>query len=161
KSQEPPSDPAAFILVVWRDTVLQEVVESVGCGSANGHPCHPLTVKTGQFVPKTSTTYSLIPPKGVKLGATNFGETVFPKGAVTFSFFSPRYEMPGGRFVEDSRFYYDRSASGQEIQSFMQRLAAIGAETQFEIVRAAVALDRAWLAVSLKDEALIAQTTKD
>ena len=153
-----PADASAFRLVVTHSTTLIDEVLVSGCESARGRPCDPVAMRTGKRVPQTVTTNSLLPPEGGKMGYSQIGEAmnVFSPEALVFFFFTPLYSGKGSELVADDRFFYDPSAPNEKMRALAQRLEAIGAATGVEAVRAAVALDRAWLAVRLKDRQLIA-----
>lgn len=155
---EVPSDADAFRLVVTHSTSLIDEVVVSGCESARDRPCDPVATKTGKRVPQTSTTNALLPPQGGKMGFSQLGEAVnvFSPQALVFFFFAPLYSGKGSELVADDRFSYDPSAPNEKMRDLAQRLEAIGAATDVEVVRAAVALDRAWLSVRLKDRQLIA-----
>jgi hypothetical protein len=160
EGKEMPSDPDAFRLLVNHSIATFEEIESYGCESAwrDDRPCTPMKRKTGKIIHQNVTSGSLSPPKGGKMGYSQLSDTmnVFPPTMVHLSFFSPRYPSAKGGLVEDGRFVYDGNASDSEIRALMQRLEAIGAGTDIELVRAAVVLDRALLAVRLRDERLVA-----
>ncbi len=158
-----PADADAFRLVVTHSTTLIDEVVVSGCESARGRPCDPVAMRTGKRVPQTITMHSLLPPEGGKMGFSLLGEAlnVFQPEALVFFFFTPLYSGKGSELVADDRFAYDPSASNEQMRALAQRLAAIGAATDVEVVRAAVALDRAWLAVRLKDRQLIAAAAAD
>lgn len=153
-----PADADAFRLVVTHSTTLIDEVRVSGCESARNRPCDPVAMRTGKRVPQTITTSSLLPPEGGKMGFTQLGEAmnVFSPQALVFFFFVPLYSGKGSELVADDRFSYDPSAPDEKLRALGQRLAAIGAASDVEAVRAAVALDRAWLAVRLKDRQGIA-----
>lgn len=153
-----PADADAFRLVVTHTTTLIDQVLVSGCESARGRPCDPIARKTGKQVPQTITTSSLLSPEGGQPGAAQLdgAVSVFSPEPLVFFFFAPLYPGRGGELFLDERFAYDQSAPEERLRALGQRLAAIGAATDVEVVRAAVALDRAWLAVRLKDRRLIA-----
>lgn len=153
-----PAAADAFRLVVTHSTTLIDEVRVSGCESARGRPCDPVAMRTGKRVPQTITTNSLLPPEGGKMGFSQIGEAmnVFSPEPLVFFFFAPLYSGKGSELVADDRFAYDPSAADEKMRALAQRLEAIGAATDVEAVRAAVALDRAWLSVRLKDRQLIA-----
>jgi hypothetical protein len=153
-----PSDAAAFRLVVTHTTTLIDEVVVSGCESARGRPCDPVAMRTGKRVRQTITRNSLLPPEGGKMGFWQLdgAVNVFSPEALVFFFFVPLYSGKGGALLADERFSYDPSAPNEKMRALAQRLAAIGAATDVEVVRAAVALDRAWLSLRLKDRQLIA-----
>lgn len=153
-----PADADAFRLVVTHSTTLIDEVVVSGCESARGRPCDPVAMRTGKRVPQKITTSSLLPPAGGTMGFSQIGEAmnVFAPQALVFFFFVPLYSGKSTELVADERFAYDPSAPEEKLRALAQRLEAIGAATEVEVVRAAVALDRAWLAVRLKDRPLIA-----
>lgn len=153
-----PAAAAAFRLVITHSTTLIDQVLVSGCESARGRPCDPVALRTGKRIPQTVTTHSLLPPVGGKMGFSQIGEAlnVFSPEALVFFFFVPLYSGKGSEQVSDDRFAYDPNASEEQLRALAQRLEAIGAATEVEAVRAAVALNRAWLSVRLKDRQLIA-----
>jgi hypothetical protein len=158
-----PSDADAFRLAVTHSTTLIDEVVVSGCESARDRPCDPVAMRTGKRVPQTITTNSLLPPAGGKMGFSQIGEAmnVFSPEALVFFFFAPLYSGKGSELVADDRFSYDPSAPNEKLRALAQRLEAVGAATDVEVVRAAVALDRAWLSVRLKDRPLIAAAAAD
>ena len=158
-----PADADAFRFVVTHSTTLIDEVVVSGCESARGRPCDQVVSRTGKRVPQTITMYSLLPPEGGKMGFSQIGEptNLFIPESLVFFFFAPLYSGKGSELVADDRFAYDPSASNEKMQALAQRLEAIGAATEVEVVRAAVALDRAWLALRLKDRQLIAAAAAD